>query len=344
MRYGLVGLWMLLCAMASAATQVSVGVWLPGISIGINLPAYPQFVVVPGYPVYYAPRLGWNYFFYDGMYWVFEDDTWYASYWYNGPWTYVGPEYVPLYVLRIPVRYYVRPPTYFRWWRRDAPPRWDEHWGREWQQRRPGWDRWSRHSAPPPAPLPLYQQQYAGERYPRFEEQQELHQRVYRYRPRDAEVRQFYQQSQPQGQEQRSEGQGPRWRTVTAPPPQEQSRQERPNDDRESRPRQRDNPRVDNSPWSSPGESQPRAPAPHWKEIRPSEPAPAPQERGSTRQPPGPQPSPEVRPQVQQPMPGYGAKPGGEGAVRQPAKPPRGKGKGKDDEKDEERGQGRERD
>ena len=87
-------LGMLLCTAASADVQVS---------IGINVPVYPQLVVVPGYPVYYAPRLEANYFFYDGMYWVYQDDNWYSSSWYNGPWWFVGPEVVPLYILRIPV-------------------------------------------------------------------------------------------------------------------------------------------------------------------------------------------------------------------------------------------------
>ena len=86
MRNGIVVLFALMCAVTSAAAQVSVGVWLPGVSIGINMPVYPTLVLVPGYPVYYAPQLNSNYFFYDGMYWVYQGDNWYASSWYNGPW------------------------------------------------------------------------------------------------------------------------------------------------------------------------------------------------------------------------------------------------------------------
>ena len=126
---------MLLCSITSAAAQVSVGIGLPGVSIGINLPVYPQLVPVPGYPVYYAPQVNSNYFFYDGMYWVYQRDNWYASSWYNGPWELVAPEAVPLFVLRVPVRYYRQPPAYFRGWRSDAPPRWGEHWGNAWEQR-----------------------------------------------------------------------------------------------------------------------------------------------------------------------------------------------------------------
>ncbi|MHB1145785.1 MAG: hypothetical protein ACYCZS_12890 [Thiobacillus sp.] len=186
-------LGILISPLASADTQVSIGIGLPHVSIGINLPAYPQLVVVPGYPVYYAPRMHANYFFYDGMYWVFHNDNWYASSWYNGPWWFVEPYAVPVYVLRIPVRYYRQPPAYFRGWRPDAPPRWSNHWGRDWEQHRSGWDRWDRRAAPAPAPLPAYQRQYSGERYPRqVDQQHELQQQRYRYQSRDPIVRQQY--------------------------------------------------------------------------------------------------------------------------------------------------------
>jgi hypothetical protein len=194
MRYGLIVLWMLFWSATSAMAQVSVGIGLPGVSIGINLPLFPQLVRVPGYPVYYAPQVSSNYFYYDGMYWVYQGDNWYASSWYNGPWGQVTPEVVPLFVLRIPVRYYRNPPTYFGGWRADAPPRWGEHWGNQWEQRRSGWDRWNRSSAPAPAPLPAYQRQYSGDRYPRAEQQPALHGQNYRYQPRDAVVRQHYQE------------------------------------------------------------------------------------------------------------------------------------------------------
>jgi hypothetical protein len=193
MRNVLIALWMLLCSITSVAAQVSVGIGLPGVSIGINLPVYPELVPVPGYPVYYAPQVSSNYFFYDGMYWVYQRDNWYASSWYNGPWMLVGPEAIPLFVLRVPVRYYRRPPAYFRGWRSDAPPRWDEHWGNSWEQRRNGWDMWDRGAVPPPAPLPIYQRQYSGNRYPRVEQQQVLQTQNYRYQPQDAIVRQTYQ-------------------------------------------------------------------------------------------------------------------------------------------------------
>ncbi len=183
-------IWMLLCLVVSAEAEVNIGIGLPTVSIGINLPLYPELVPVPGYPVYYAPRVDANYFFYDGMYWVYQDDGWYASSWYNGPWGYVGPEVVPFYILRIPVRYYRQPPVYFRGWQSNAPPRWGHHWGNEWEERRSGWNRWKRGSAPAPAPLPVYQKKYSGEKYPLVEQQQKLRSQSYQYQPRNKVIQQ----------------------------------------------------------------------------------------------------------------------------------------------------------
>ncbi|ANJ66782.1 hypothetical protein A9404_04795 [Halothiobacillus diazotrophicus] len=134
-----------------------------------------------------------NYFFYDGFYWVFWNDNWYAASWYNGPWVYVAPVSVPLFILRVPVRYYRYPPLYFRGWRPDAPPHWGGHWGPQWERHREGWDRWNPAAAPRPAPLSLYQRQYSGPRYPRFEQQQELRRELYGYQPHDPVGRQLYQ-------------------------------------------------------------------------------------------------------------------------------------------------------
>ncbi|OGR00847.1 MAG: hypothetical protein A2511_01580 [Deltaproteobacteria bacterium RIFOXYD12_FULL_50_9] len=200
LRNGLIGLGMLICSVTSAAAEVSVGIGigLPNVSIGINLPLFPELVAVPGYPVYYAPQVDANYFFHDGMYWVYRDDNWYASSWYNGPWGLVGPDVVPLFILRIPVRYYRQPPLYFHGWRSNYPPRWGQHWGHEWEHRRSGWDRWNHRRAPSRAPLPVYQREYSGDRYPHVDQQLRLRGQNYRYQPRDKIVQQHFKQVEEQ--------------------------------------------------------------------------------------------------------------------------------------------------
>lgn len=165
-----------------------------GVSVGVTVPAYPRLVLVPGYPVYYAPGLSINLFFYDGLYWLFYADNWYVSTWYDGPWELVLPYYVPVYILSIPVRYYRQPPPYFSKWEPNAPPHWEENWGKEWLQRRDDMKLVVPRSAPAPAPLPNYQRNYSGERYPRQTESQDsIHKQNYRYDPRDEVTRQVIQ-------------------------------------------------------------------------------------------------------------------------------------------------------
>lgn len=189
---------------AFAQIRFGIGVALPGVRIGVNIPAYPELVPVPGYPVYYAPQLDVNLFFYDGLYWLFSGDEWYSSSWYNGPWYLVPPEQVPDFILRIPVRFYRRPPLFFRYWNRDAPPRWGEHWGPRWQRNRPDWDRWNRRAVPPRAPLPRYQRDFRGGRYPNPNEQRQLQDRYYGFPPGAPQGRPpGEQQRYPQQQQQR---------------------------------------------------------------------------------------------------------------------------------------------
>jgi len=220
MRYALAVLLGVLCLVSSAAAQVSIGIGLPSVSIGINLPSFPELVVVPDYPVYYAPRGDVNLFFYDGLYWAYQGDNWYASSWYNGPWRVIGPEVVPAFILRIPVRYYRHPPASWAGWRSNASPRWGERWGHEWEQRRRGWDQWDRRVAHAPAPLPVYQRQYSGNRYPQVEQQQALQREKYRYQPRDPVVRQHDQRqgAQPQPGERKQQASQ---RSSPPPPPQQ---------------------------------------------------------------------------------------------------------------------------
>lgn len=191
------------------------------VSIGINVPVYPSLVRIPGYPVYYAPGVATNYFFYDGVYWVFWNDGWYQSTWYNGPWVYVSPNVVPLFILRVPVRYYRYPPAFFRGWHQDAPPRWGEHWGPQWEQHRHGWDQWNRAAAPAPAPLPHYQREYSGAKYPGVDRQPVLRSEKYRYQPQEAAGRQLYQDREREREQMRVQPQQPAQRSYT-PAPQQQ--------------------------------------------------------------------------------------------------------------------------
>jgi len=321
MRYALIVLLMLFGLVTSATAQVSVGIGLPGVSIGINLGSYPEFVRVPGYPVYYAPRLDSNFFFYDGMYWVYQSDNWYASSWYNGPWGRVVPEVVPVYVLRVPVRYYRQPPAYFRGWRADAPPRWGQHWGNEWEQRRRGWDRWDRKSAPAPAPLPVYQRNYSGDRYPRVEQQPALHGQNYRYQPRDAVVRQHYQEHAVQ----------------RAPAPAQRGQQGAPQEKRQDIQRSKAPPPVQRGAPDAP-RSQP--PQRAGKDVQRSAPTQAPaQPRGPAVQERRQEPQKGAAQRERQPPRSSQEKiPPGKGASQEPR---RGQGQDKDRDKGEERGQER---
>jgi hypothetical protein len=247
--------------------QLQVELSLPTVSLGLAVPSYPELEQVPGYPVYYDPRASSNYFFYDGGYWVYQDDRWYSSEWYDGPWMAVGPEEVPLYVLRIPVRYYRRPPAAFAGWQGDAPPRWGERWGREWEGRRPGWDRWDRAAAPPPAPLPTYQRHYTGGSYPRGAAQQRtLRAENYRYQPRErvAPRQPAPARSEPQAPPSRQERPSPQERPQARPSERRAEPQARP-------------PEVRSAPEARPSEHR-SEPQPRPSERR-AEPQPRPPER-----------------------------------------------------------------
>lgn len=179
--------WLLLFLLAAPLNAA-----LAEVRISLDIKSYPKLVAVPGYPVYYAPQINANYFFYDGMYWLFEHDNWYSSLWYNGPWYDVDSNHIPDNVLRVPVRYYRQAPAYFRGWQSNAAPRWNVHWGTTWAEQRRGWDRRDRQARPHPAPLPSYQRRYSADRYPHAERQIDLHRENSRYQPRDAFVREQY--------------------------------------------------------------------------------------------------------------------------------------------------------
>lgn|GEM_PF-725819 len=179
-------------AINTSAAQLSVSIGSPNLRIGVNLSDYPDLVAIPGYPVYYAPHIESNYFFYDGLYWVYDNDNWYASSWYNGPWSYVDSNAVPEYVLRVPVRYYRQPPVFFHFWSANDAPHWGEHWGVNWQEQHRGWDSWDHQRISSASPLPSYQRQYSGNRYPDAVHQRDMQQQNYRYQPQSAAVVQYY--------------------------------------------------------------------------------------------------------------------------------------------------------
>ena len=152
--------------------------------IGVDVPQYPEMQPVPDSPVYYAPDIDSNYFYYDGQYWDYYNDAWYTSAWYNGPWTFVEPIYVPTYVLWVPIRFYRRPPLFFRRWSANGPPRWGERWGSNWQVRHNQIFGGANARPPVRAPLPEYQRQYNRSNYPRQPQQQAaIHAQRYSYRP-----------------------------------------------------------------------------------------------------------------------------------------------------------------
>lgn len=153
--------------------------------IDIDLPGYPDMEPVPESPVYYAPGVDSNYFFYDGLYWAYSAEAWHSSAWYNGPWQIVDPIYVPTYVLWVPIRYYRRPPAFFAGWNAGRPPRWGEHWGRDWQARHNAVFRNRGGPMPARAPLPIYQRQFTRDNYPRAPQQLALHHQHYDYQRRE---------------------------------------------------------------------------------------------------------------------------------------------------------------
>ena len=296
---------MLFFSTTPAVAQVSV-------NIGINMSSYPELVRVPGYPVYYAPRQNSNFFFYDGMYWVYQRDNWYASTWFNGPWEFVAPEMVPLFVLRVPVRYYRNPPAYFYGWRREAPPHWGDHWGNDWAQQRRGWDQWNRRSAPAPAPLPVYQRKYSGDHYPQAEQQRDIYQRNYRYQPRDAVVRQ--------------NDQAPAVQRAPAPPRPEREapaeRKQRPQQDGQRaapQPRPPSAPVAPRPPPQQREEARSAAPVPAQRQQAPAARERQPRPGTVPHEPPAARPDPQAAPQEQG----------------------RGRGQGQGQERDRDPGEGR---
>jgi hypothetical protein len=94
---------------------------------------------------------------------------------------------------------------------------------------------------PPRAPLPTYQRQYSGSKYPQIEQQAALQGQKYKYKPRDVDVQPHYQKHQAQA----ASGKSPQ-RTSSAPrQEQTQSRASQP-------PREPQQPQRQQQPQSAP--------------------------------------------------------------------------------------------
>lgn len=122
------------------ADNLSVGIRTDGLSLGINIGEPPKLVVVPGTPVYHVPTVNYNYFFYDGRYYLFHSGAWYFSAFYNGPWTVVALQQVPQAILTVPVEYYRVPPGH--WKKKHGPPPWAAAGGQGKDKKNKGKKKW----------------------------------------------------------------------------------------------------------------------------------------------------------------------------------------------------------
>ena len=103
------------------ANSLSVGMRIDSLNLGIRIGEEPRLVVVPGTPVYEAPSLPYNYFYYNGGYYLYREGAWFWGASYNGPWTVISIEQVPRPILRVPVEHYRERPEH---WKRGGPPPW----------------------------------------------------------------------------------------------------------------------------------------------------------------------------------------------------------------------------
>jgi hypothetical protein len=90
----------------------------------IVIPAPPQLVVIPGTAVSYAPAMPYDYFWYGGKHYLFQEGAWFSAPAHRGPWTAVAVERVPQPILRVPVTYYKVPPGHRK---EEGPPRGKGH-------------------------------------------------------------------------------------------------------------------------------------------------------------------------------------------------------------------------
>ncbi|MFI5370479.1 MAG: hypothetical protein ACHQ52_02900 [Candidatus Eisenbacteria bacterium] len=124
---------------ASAATSVSIGVQL-GNAPPPPVVVYrhsPDWVYVPGPQVYVVNdnRVGYDYFRYGGMFYIYNDGWWYRARSYRGPFVAVETRYVPRPIFAMNDRQYHwrhRPEVVAE--RDDVPPGW-HHGKAAWKDR-----------------------------------------------------------------------------------------------------------------------------------------------------------------------------------------------------------------
>lgn len=99
----LVAVLVLTAAAVPAAAGVNVNVNIGPPAVVVSEP--PEMVVVPESMVYFAPGVSVDLLFFEGFWWTPKEGRWFRARAHNGPWTIVGPRYVPREIVRLPRGY-----------------------------------------------------------------------------------------------------------------------------------------------------------------------------------------------------------------------------------------------
>ena len=126
MLAGLVGLAAVFGVAARGAADVNVNINLgvPPAPPPIVIAEPPPMIVVPRTTVYYAPSVGYDFFYYGGRYYTFHEGGWFWSASVHGPWGNIEIGHVPPPVLRVPIAYYKVRPVAWRKCKHNGPPPW----------------------------------------------------------------------------------------------------------------------------------------------------------------------------------------------------------------------------
>ena len=218
MRKSLLVVCVLLCSITSAGAQVSVGIGLPGVSIGINLPVYPQLVRSPATRSTTRRRSIRTISSTTACTGSTSGTTGTRVPGTTGPGDWWHRRRCRCTSCAFPCAITDNLPCTFA-----AGSRMRRRAGAStgaMPGNSVGRDGTTGTAARvPPAPLPAYQRQYSGNRYPRVEQQQVLQSQHYRYQPQDAVVQQHYQEQRERDVEQhRRQAAGPPGPGPTAGP------------------------------------------------------------------------------------------------------------------------------